>query len=665
MRNMRYGQHGNGNLLDLYVPPRTGASVPLVIWIHGGGWESQSKEAWPAIFLVDKGFAVASINYRLSGEAKFPAQIHDAKAAVRWLRANGKEYHLNPDRFGAWGASAGGHLAALLGTSGDVKEMEGSVGRHLATSSRVQAVADWFGATDMVQLSEFRATNPDLPADYPKHAVTKLLGGPAERMRDLAGTANPITFVTEKAPPFLIMHGERDTLVPLKQSQMLEEALKKVGAKVEFQVVPGADHGLFSDTATLREVEKFFNRTLRTADERKHEIAAEDAKLVATYSHRAANRAAKPIEFYSNGRLMSPEGINTWVLRGNNLVLCWYDQRSPTGVWVDTCTLEKDGKSYHGQNQQGDQIRGAHSGGGDLRKAADAIRQTSMSIRQLPLDAALSRATGARWDQVGDGYSIAISGATMKEQKDAISRFTAIVDRETGGTDGLSSTEDSISIDKALAQKIVDRFATLKAQATPGHSAADFRRQFSGIRAPLGHRNTDLAKRDAERLADLAKGVAGLDKPEVRPTGLEAVLVFKDQQQADQFSDMLVEARKRAGLGKETLPFYVPQYRKTVRIKDADLNSLSGEEATVFFSKAAEVFKEEKNKGKGQSTKTTAAEAPGFIRNLQAFVDHIEQMFGGPKQKQPGAVPEEGAQLPSPRFVAANPRTSDKGSPII
>jgi acetyl esterase/lipase len=363
VRNKSYGGSGTSNLLDLYLPAKSPDPVPLVIWIHGGGWESRDKQTWPAIFLVDKGFAVASINYRLSQEAKFPAQIHDCKAAVRWLRANAKTYRLDPERFGVWGGSAGGHLAALLGTSGEDKTMDGSVGKHLKVSSRVQAVCDWFGPTDLEQLAAFQATFPGLPIDYPKTAVLKLLGT-SKGIKARAVKANPITFVSEKAPPFLIMHGDGDRLVPLQQSRILESALKKARAQVELRVVPGADHGLFNDHGSLRAVEQFFSRTLKP-----HAPDAKDVHVVATYNHGAADRQLAPLSFYSNGRIESADSLNTWSLSGNKLSLCWYVQSGPPfGVWVDSCVLAKDEKGYRGTNQQGDRIVGEKVSG-DLKRA--------------------------------------------------------------------------------------------------------------------------------------------------------------------------------------------------------------------------------------------------------------------------------------------------------
>ncbi len=143
LRDLPYIEDGHErHRLDLYLPQKAEGQLPLIVWIHGGAWQAGSKNGCPAVSFVGKGYAVASINYRLSQHAVFPAQIEDCKAAIRWLRAQAKKYHLAPDHVGVWGASAGGHLVALLGTSGNVKEFEGE-GGNLDQSSRVQCVVDW------------------------------------------------------------------------------------------------------------------------------------------------------------------------------------------------------------------------------------------------------------------------------------------------------------------------------------------------------------------------------------------------------------------------------------------------------------------------------------------------------------------------------------------
>lgn len=240
-RDLAYVSNGHERQkLDLYLPEKAEGPLPLIIWIHGGGWQSGSKEGCPPLRAgyVQKGYAVASINYRLSGDAPFPAQIEDTKSAIRWVRAHAKEYRINPDRFGLWGSSAGGHLVALAGTSGEEKSFE--VGENRDVSSRVQAVCDYYGPTD---LNAFVAT-----PGYERHAKAdspevKLLGGTIQDNPDKVARLNPITYVSPDDPPFLIMHGDKDPVVPIGQSRLLLEALQKAGVAAEFKVVEGAGHG--------------------------------------------------------------------------------------------------------------------------------------------------------------------------------------------------------------------------------------------------------------------------------------------------------------------------------------------------------------------------------------------------------------------------------------
>jgi len=225
-------------LVDLYIPGSARAPFPVVLYVHGGGWSGGSKEKPPAMRFVSYGYAVASISYRLSQEAKFPAQIYDCKAAVRWLRANAKQYSLDPDRIAAWGGSAGGHLVALLGTSGGVKELEGNLGNP-GYSSRVMAVVDFFGPTDFFKLS---VTSANKEGDAPG-AVERLIGGPLEANRERVQQSNPIAFVSKDDPPFLILHGDKDDLVPPAQSVMLYDALKAAGVDAAYHLIKGRTHG--------------------------------------------------------------------------------------------------------------------------------------------------------------------------------------------------------------------------------------------------------------------------------------------------------------------------------------------------------------------------------------------------------------------------------------
>ncbi len=254
MRDIPYVTNGHERqTLDLYLP-ESGTRLPLIIWIHGGAFRVGSKEQHVPVEYLAEGYAVASINYRLSQHATFPAQIVDAKAAVRWLRANAKGCRLDADRFAAWGESAGGHLAAMLGTAGGVTEFE--QGEHLDVSSRVQAVVDHFGPTDFLQMDAHRVPDGMLhdPADSPE---SQLVGGPIQENRDKATRANPITYVNGDEPPFLIIHGDKDPLVPHHQSELLRAALEKAGTPVSFYIVPGGGHGGFTDPK-VRELTKAF-----------------------------------------------------------------------------------------------------------------------------------------------------------------------------------------------------------------------------------------------------------------------------------------------------------------------------------------------------------------------------------------------------------------------
>ncbi|MFN4261622.1 MAG: alpha/beta hydrolase fold domain-containing protein [Gemmataceae bacterium] len=235
-RDLRYVSNGHDrHRLDLYLPAKGTAPYPVVVFVHGGAWFLGSKDSvkGEALFLLEHGYAIAAINYRLSQHALFPAQIVDCKAAVRWLRANAKEYQLDANRFAAMGSSAGGHLAAMLGTTGGVKDFD--KGDNLEQSSRVQAVVDWYGPTDFLQMGGWHndAGSPE----------SKLIGGPIQEHKEKAANANPITYVAKDNPPFLIMHGDKDSTVPFNQSELLAEALKKASVEVNLVPMRGAKHG--------------------------------------------------------------------------------------------------------------------------------------------------------------------------------------------------------------------------------------------------------------------------------------------------------------------------------------------------------------------------------------------------------------------------------------
>ena len=261
LRDIAYVTNGHERQkLDLFIPPGATSSLPLIIWVHGGAWRGGSKEHCPALRYLERGYAVASINYRLSQHAIFPAQIEDCKAAVRWLRLHAKENNLDPNRFGAWGISAGGHLVALLGTSGDVKGLD--AGENLNVSSRVQAVVDFFGPTDFTQMSKFSPRNAPFDHDAADSPESRLIGGAIQQHKDKAATANPITYVSKNDPPFLIMHGDEDNLVPYQQSELLCEALQNAGVPVTLKIIEGAGHG-FGGAEIDAQVAEFLDKHLK------------------------------------------------------------------------------------------------------------------------------------------------------------------------------------------------------------------------------------------------------------------------------------------------------------------------------------------------------------------------------------------------------------------
>jgi len=239
-RAARVAGQGEVNLLlDLYVPNAPVRAVPIIVYIHGGGWSGLDKGWCPyPMRLLEKDYAVASINYRLSQEAPFPAQLHDCKAAVRWLRAHAGDYKLDGEHIGAWGDSAGGHLAAMLGVTGNRPELEGDSGTP-GISSRVQAVCDWFGPSDLAFLLQ-RGPAHEAHVDLDS-LIAQLIGdSPADHPEKLAA-ASPTTYAAADAAPFLVMHGDLDD-IPLSQSVLLYEALLRVDARVRLHVVHGGAH---------------------------------------------------------------------------------------------------------------------------------------------------------------------------------------------------------------------------------------------------------------------------------------------------------------------------------------------------------------------------------------------------------------------------------------
>lgn len=261
-RDLEYATIGEQRLLlDVYAPEKSSTARPLIVWVHGGAWRSGNKDRCPALRLLTEGYVVASVNYRLSYEAVYPAQIQDCRAAIRWLRANAEKYSIDPDRIGVWGSSAGGHLVALLGTSGDVESLEGTSG-NLDHSSRVQAVCDFFGPTDFLQMDTQALPSAPFKHDAPDSPESIVIGGPIQENKDKVARANPVTYVTPDDPPFLVVHGDKDPLVPWQQSRLLVEALRRKKVDVEFHIVKGAGHGFGNNSQVDKMVSEFFARIL-------------------------------------------------------------------------------------------------------------------------------------------------------------------------------------------------------------------------------------------------------------------------------------------------------------------------------------------------------------------------------------------------------------------
>jgi acetyl esterase/lipase len=261
--------------LDLFLPGRVetsdgprrvvhaeGVRWPLIIWIHGGGWRGGSRtDPSPALALLDSGFAVANIDYRLSRRALWPAQLHDAKAAVRWLRAHADVFDLDTARFVAWGTSAGAHIAAMLGVTSPADSLEGAVGDHPGVSSAVKAVVGYHGAFNFLEPVPRRWTRWS--------SVGELLGCAVPECWERARLASPLSYVSLGDAPFFIAHGTADSTVPFTQSTMMDSTLRTLRVPVEFVPLPDAAHGGpgFVSEGMIGRVRDFLRRVFTGADE--------------------------------------------------------------------------------------------------------------------------------------------------------------------------------------------------------------------------------------------------------------------------------------------------------------------------------------------------------------------------------------------------------------
>jgi acetyl esterase/lipase len=259
--------------LDLYLPPTTFKPAPVVVWIHGGAFLHGDRTALPPLLARERlftrlplaGLAVASVEYRLSSEARFPAQLEDVQAAIRWLRARHEELGVDPGRMAAWGESAGGYLAAFAGVAGRTGPA-GAALEFAEQPAHLAAVVDWYGPSDFAAMDRQAPPDSMMRHDDADSPESRLIGAPVQERPDLVARADPCRWAGADAPPFLVMHGTRDRWVPFGQSELLVARLRELGVAVEFRPVDGADHvfdGYERGGELVDEVVDFLVRMLR------------------------------------------------------------------------------------------------------------------------------------------------------------------------------------------------------------------------------------------------------------------------------------------------------------------------------------------------------------------------------------------------------------------
>lgn len=267
--DLPYAENDNPKqAVDLYLPekPKTDKPLPVVAFIHGGGWVNGDRLGYASagIQMARTGnVAAVCVGYRLTGEASWPAQIHDVKAAIRWIRGQAKTHHLDPERIAVWGSSAGGHLCSLLGTSGDVKDLEGDLGPFTALSSRVHCVVNHCGPEDFTQALMFR---PNGEPNFNDDAVSGLLGGPAPERPEVAKAASPLSYVTADDPPFLTLHGTADQRVAYRHAETIHAALQKAGVSSLLIPITHGGHGSVGHPEAKKRSEAFVFKHLLQSD---------------------------------------------------------------------------------------------------------------------------------------------------------------------------------------------------------------------------------------------------------------------------------------------------------------------------------------------------------------------------------------------------------------
>jgi acetyl esterase/lipase len=268
--NIPYAVQSTAQKLDIYLPEGVQGAMPVIVWLHPGGFTMGDKNMIKPLIdpILARGYAAVSVNYQLAGEALFPAQIYDAKAAVRWVRANAGKYNFDPNKIAAWGISAGSTLAALLGTSGHVKELEDLSMGNAAESARVNAVVSWYGPTDFFTVDSQHFQLGHKPKQGTESSgESKLMGGSISKVPEKYRAASAIIHITDACPPFYIQHGKADEVIPYLQSVMFASALEAVigKAKVTLNLIENAGHfdRIHSSTSNINASLDFLDRQLK------------------------------------------------------------------------------------------------------------------------------------------------------------------------------------------------------------------------------------------------------------------------------------------------------------------------------------------------------------------------------------------------------------------
>jgi acetyl esterase/lipase len=270
-----YARRSMSQMLDIYLPDEGEGPFPVILSIHGGafmGCDKSDMQVLPMLEGLHRGYAVVAVNYRLSWEATFPALVQDVKAAVRWLRANADWFNLDGQRIAAWGGSAGGYLATMLGVSAGIPELEDLSLGNADQPCHVQAVVDWYGPTNFLKMDEQLTASGLMPMPGTEHSSENspeswLLGGKITEIPDLVRSANPEGYVRENAAPFLIQHGTVDPVVPFQQSTGLAESLRRVCGedRVTLELFEGFEHGdrRFESPVNVKRVLDFLDQQLK------------------------------------------------------------------------------------------------------------------------------------------------------------------------------------------------------------------------------------------------------------------------------------------------------------------------------------------------------------------------------------------------------------------